>query len=431
MRNHNFHSRNHWVVSNGTISTTNFFYSVVISLTKIIATKLKCLEVYFTTCIIVNTFNFCTIFLQDEFEFVSLKRTSSKSLREFKIKWNWNTVDTFLSWFVWFFNCLAYWVVNVNCLVGCIFNIKFIVTTKFELSCIDNWIVYFIFDEFFFRSCSDGTIFNFDVELVRHICTSNWIVSLDVWSVHCQFVSIVFIGYTNVLNVVCFSKLICIKPYLVNQFRTTFNSLGIQVFWFVVGNTISIWICVSFSVFICQLIVIIHQFSTSNIVFFFAYNEFFWLEFRCFWWCYFVVEFFIRSTVSSVTVGIFTTCWRYIGNSCQWMTILSHCHCNSCFHGIISHTKFFISWNDFFYSVDVCSNFCIVKWQVREGYVTSSIILYSFNNGACSSIFQYEAEFTCFKFTTCQFLSEVELGHNWSNNIVVEFSICRHSNCSV
>ena len=187
VRNHNFHSRNHWVVSNGTISTTNFFYSVVISLTKIIATKLKCLEVYFTTCIIVNTFNFCTIFLQDEFEFVSLKRTSSKSLREFKIKWNWNTVDTFLSWFVWFFNCLAHWVVNVNCLVSCIFNIstsrnrcfnscwniKFIVTTKFELSCIDNWIVYFIFDEICFRSCSDGTIFNCDVELVRHICTRN------------------------------------------------------------------------------------------------------------------------------------------------------------------------------------------------------------------------------------------------------------------
>ena len=187
MRYYNFHSRNHWVVSNGTISTTNFFYSVVVSLTKIIATKLKCLEVYFTTCIIVNTFNFCTIFLQDKFEFVSLKRTSSKSLSEFKIKWNWNVVDTFLSWFVWFFNCLAYWVVNVNCLVGCIFNIstsrnrcfnscwniKFIVTTKFELSCIDNRSIYFIFDKFIFRGCSDCTIFNFDVELASHICTSN------------------------------------------------------------------------------------------------------------------------------------------------------------------------------------------------------------------------------------------------------------------
>ena len=187
MRNHNFHSRNHWVVRNGAISTTNFFYSVVVSLTKIITTKLKCLEVYFTTRIIMSTFNFCTIFLQDEFEFVSLKCTSSKSLSEVKVKWNWNTVNTFLCWFVWCFNCLAYWVVNVNCLVGCIFNIstsrnrffnscwniKFIVTTKFELSSIDNWVVYFIFDEICFRSCSDGTIFNCDVELVSHICTSN------------------------------------------------------------------------------------------------------------------------------------------------------------------------------------------------------------------------------------------------------------------
>ena len=187
VRYYNFHSCNHWVVSNGAIRTTNFFYSVVISLTKIIATKLKCLEVYFTTRIIVNTFNFCTIFLQDKFKFIILKRTSSKSLSKFKVKWNWNTVHTFLGRLVWFFNCLTYWVVNVNCLVGCIFNfstsrnrffhscwdIKFIVTTKLELSSIDNWVVYFIFDEFFFRSCSDGTIFNFDVELVSHICTSN------------------------------------------------------------------------------------------------------------------------------------------------------------------------------------------------------------------------------------------------------------------
>ena len=187
VRYYNFHSRNHWVVSNCAISTTNFFYSVVVCLTKIITTKLKCLEVYFTTRIIMSTFNFCTIFLQDEFEFVSLKCTSSKSLSEVKVKWNWNTVNTFLCWFVWCFNCLAYWVVNVNCLVGCIFNIstsfnrffnscwniKFIVTTKFELSSIDNWVVYFIFDEICFRSCSDCTIFNCDVELVSHICTSN------------------------------------------------------------------------------------------------------------------------------------------------------------------------------------------------------------------------------------------------------------------
>ena len=38
-----------------------------------------------------------------------LTLTDSYSEVEFDV--NWNTIYTFFSWFVWFFNCLAYWVV--------------------------------------------------------------------------------------------------------------------------------------------------------------------------------------------------------------------------------------------------------------------------------------------------------------------------------
>ncbi|EQC73557.1 hypothetical protein HSISS3_255 [Streptococcus sp. HSISS3] len=156
MRNHNFHSRNHWVVRNGAISTTNFFYSVVVSLTKIIFTKLKLSEVNLTSRIILNCFNNVAVFLKNECEFLIFQLTTFKSFREFKIKWNWNTVDTFFSWFVWFFNCLTYWVVvvhNLSCFVfnictscdivfNCCWDIKFIVASKFELSCINDLSVF-------------------------------------------------------------------------------------------------------------------------------------------------------------------------------------------------------------------------------------------------------------------------------------------------
>ena len=111
------------------------------------------------------------------------------------------------------------------------------------------------------------------------------------------------------------------------------------------------------------------------------------------------------------------------------MTVLSNFNCNSSFHLIISHTKLFVGWDNFFYCISVSTYFSVVEWQVREWNITSSIILNCFNYCTCR-IFQYEAEFTCFKFTTCQFLSKVKLSHNWSNNIVVELSVFRHCNSS-
>ena len=444
MWNNNFNSSNHCVIFDSCICTRSFFYCVVVSLTKIIATEFKGLEDNLTSSVILHAFNFNAVFLQYEFEFVSLKFTTFQTFSEVHFNWNWNTINTFLCWLFWFFNCLAYWVVNVNCLVGCIFNIstsfnrffhscwniKFIVTSKGELSSIDNRVVYFIFDKFIFWSCSDCTVFNFDVEFSSHICTSYWIVGFDIRCVNVQFICVVCIRYTNVLDVVSFCEFSSIKPYLVYQFRTAFNSLSIQVFWFVVCNTINIWIRICCCVLVTRdIIVVIHQLVTSDVIFLFRNDKFFWLEFRSFWRSDFVVEFFICSTVSSVTISVYTTSWCNVCNSSQCVTVLSNFNCHCSFHLIVSHSEFFVFRNHFFYSVSVCTNFSIVEWQFWEGYVTSSIIFNCFND-VTSSIFQYEAKFTSFKFTTCQFLSEVKLSYNWRNYIVVELCVFRHCNSS-
>ena len=232
------------------------------------------------------------------------------------------------------------------------------------------------------------------------------------------------------MDVVSFCEFSSIKPYLVYQFRTAFNSLSIQVFWFVVCNTINIWISICCCVLVTRdIIIVIHQLVTSNVIFLFRNDKFFWLEFRSFWRSDFVVEFFICSTVSCVTVSVYTTSWCNVCNSSQCVTVLSNFNCHCSFHLIVSHSKFFVFRNNFFYSVSVCTNFSIVEWQFWEGYVTSSIIFNSFNK-VTSSIFQYEAKFTSFKLATSQFLSEVKLSYNWRNHIVVELCIFRHCNSS-
>ena len=152
MRYHNFHSRNHWVVRNGAISTTNFFYSVVVSLTKIIFTKLKLSEVNLTRCIVLHSFDNIAVFLKNECEFLIFQLTTFKRFREFKIKWNWNIVYTFFSWFVWSFNLLSSWIVVVNNLSRSIFDIctsyhivfhccwdvELVVTSKCEFCCVND-----------------------------------------------------------------------------------------------------------------------------------------------------------------------------------------------------------------------------------------------------------------------------------------------------
>ena len=156
MRYHNFHSRNHWVVRNSAISTTNFFYSVIVCLTKIITSELKSLEVNLTRLIVLHCFDNIAIFLKNECEFLILQLTTFKRFREFKIKWNWNIVYTFFSWFVWSFNLLSSWIVVVNNLSRSIFNIctsrnisfhccwdvELVVTSEGEFSCVNDLSVF-------------------------------------------------------------------------------------------------------------------------------------------------------------------------------------------------------------------------------------------------------------------------------------------------
>ena len=152
VRYHNFNSRNHCVVFDCYVCSSYFLYSIVISLTKIVFTKFKSLEGNFTSSVILHCFDNIAIFLKNECEFLILQLTTFKRFREFKIKWNWNVVHTFLSRFFWSFNLLSSWVVVVdylsrsifnictsfNCLFNCCWDIKFVVTSKFKFSCVDN-----------------------------------------------------------------------------------------------------------------------------------------------------------------------------------------------------------------------------------------------------------------------------------------------------
>ena len=109
------------------------------------------------------------------------------------------------------------------------------------------------------------------------------------------------------------------------------------------------------------------------------------------------------------------------------MTVLGNFNSHCSLHLVVSHSKFFVCRNHFFYSICVGTNFCIVKWQFWEGNITVSIIFHCFNF-VTSSIFQYEAEFACSQFTTSQFLSEVKFRYNWRNHIVVKLSVFWHCN---
>ncbi len=69
----------------------------------------------------------------------------------------------------------------------------------------------------------------------------------------------------------------------------------------------------------------------------------------------------------------------------------------------------------------------IGKCQGIEFHFTISIVCLSLK-GISFSIFQYEAKFTIFKFTSCKSFAEVKLSGYWSYCIVVEFSIFWHCN---
>ena len=316
MRNWNPYCCNHAIVRHCWICSFNFFHCIIVSLANIILTKFKFREVNLSdtgSCIrstIFRTFYFNAIFLKNKCKFVSFKLTTIKFLSEIQLKWNWNAVYTFFSWFFWFLNCVCSWVVVVNNLTSCIFdifscwgirfhgchNIKFIVTTKCKLSCINDLSVVGIakwFREASFKGRCNHATSVCDIKLRSNVWTCHTIVNLD-W-VHIQLGFIIVICDADCLNIfsVGCAKLFCIQPYLVNQFRAWFHCLRIQVFWFIVGCTIRIWISVCITILVCQFRIIVKQLVACDIEFFCRNNVFFWIELRFFRWFHLIVKLFI------------------------------------------------------------------------------------------------------------------------------------------
>ena len=315
----------HCIVWYSCVCTLNLCYSVLVStfLTLLVfkgsnsftsfISVIYWIKLDLASCIVgcSRNHNIVAVF-QLECEFVSFQFTTFQFLSEVKFYWDWNTVDTFFSWFVWFFNSLAYWVVVVNdlcCLVfnictsydivfHCCWDIELVVTSEFEFSCIDHLCVFSVakwLREAIFQVSCQNTIVIRDIEFRRNVCTSNGIVNFDVWRINSQFILVVVICDSYCLDivfVVCV-KFSCIQPYLVVKFLTTFNCLSIQVFIFVVGSCIDIWICVCFTIFICQFRIVINELRTCNIEFRFRNNVFLWLELRLFWRANCVIKFFI------------------------------------------------------------------------------------------------------------------------------------------
>ena len=155
----------HSIVSDSCVCTFHLCYRVCVStfLTLLVFkgsdffTSFICVlyrrEFNLTICIVgcSRNHNIVAVF-QLECKFASFKLTTFQTFCEVEFCSDWYRVYTFLSWFFWFFNRFAYWIINMNDLVGFIFdvhstcnvsfncrwNIEFIVATKCKFSCIDN-----------------------------------------------------------------------------------------------------------------------------------------------------------------------------------------------------------------------------------------------------------------------------------------------------
>ena len=109
-------------------------------------------------------------------------------------------------------------------------------------------------------------------------------------------------------------------------------------------------------------------------------------------------------------------CWKWV--SCfKNVTFFSNSDRYFSFHWVISHSCF--RTLNFFYSILVSTNLCIVKSQIIKGYNTLFRIGLGLKNSSFW-IFQLESELTSFQLTTCKCLSKVKLSFNWSYNVVVE-----------
>ena len=197
----------------------------------------------------------------------------------------------------------------------------------------------------------------------------------------------------------------CIKPYLVNQLVATFNSLGIDVFCFVVACFVYIWICICFTIFISQLVIIINELVACDIVFLFRNNIFLWLELRFFWRTNCVIEFFISWFCHVCDQGFGCTIMRnsnsYNSSHC---VVLNSCVCtlNLCYSILVST---FLTLLVFKGSNSFTSFISVIYWGKLD--LTSCIVGCSRNHNIVA-VFQLECEFASFQITAFQFLSEVE-----------------------
>ena len=393
--------------------------------------EFKSFELNVTSRIVLHSFKSFTFWIfKDEAEFVSFKLTTFQTFSEVEFHFNWNVVYTFFSWFSWFFNFLSCWVVVVyylsrsvfdvyttcNISFHCCWDVELVVTSKGEFSCIDNLSVFCVakwLSEASFKGCSDHTVVNCDIKFVCDFCTCYWIVGFDLSSIKIQFSFIVVIWDSYWLDVVLVSciEFSCIQPYLVNQFLTTFNSLSIQVFCFVVWGIVRIWVRIGICVLVCQLFIIINELVTCDIVFLFRNNVFLWLELRFFWWCYTVVKFFIRRFCHVCDQCFSCTIMRNSNgyNSSHFIVSDSRvCTLNLCYSVLVSTflTLLVFKGCNFFTSF-----ICVLYW--REFNLTSCIVGCSCNHNIVA-IFQLECEFASFKVTTFQFLSEVKFYWDWN-----------------
>ena len=355
-----------------------------------------------TSRIILHGFDHISFFvLKNEAEFTSLQCTTFQFLSELELNLNWDVDYTFFSWFFWFFYSLLSWIVLVYDLWSCIFNVhtilsrlfnfcrnfKLVVTSKGQLSCVDNLCIFCIakwLSQVRFRSCSNYTIFNLDIKLSCHIFSCYRVVCFNISSVNIQVCTVIFICYTYRLNIVCFSEFSCIQPYLVVYFITFLKCLRIDILSFVVGSTVHIWVRIGVRNFMFQLVIIIEKFHTCQIEFRFVQDVFLWVEFWSFWRCYTVVELFV--------------CWIcYVSDESFRCSVMFNFYSYYCFHRIVSDSS--VSTLHFFNCELVFAYLFFLEFKFRELNVTRCIVAYSFNNFTFW-IFKYEAEFVRLQFTS-------------------------------
>ena len=268
--------RFHGVVCNGCVASFNFFYSVVVN-AFLTFLEFKFRELNVTWGIVLNSFKNLTFWIfKHEAEFIGFKLTAFHTFSKVEFHFNWYAVYTFFSWFVWFFNFLSSWVVVVNDLSRSIFDvysafnvsfhcswdIKLVVTSEFEFSCVDDLCVFRIakwLSKAIFKGCSNHTVVHSNIEFSCYIRTSLTIISFDFWTININFSLIVVIWdsyWLDMVFVVCV-KFSCIQPYLVNKFLTWFNWFSIDIRFFVIRCIVRIWVRIGICDLVCQLFIII------------------------------------------------------------------------------------------------------------------------------------------------------------------------------